>query len=71
MFSDPQSVTVNSVAKSMARIISTGQSGTYAMADGTFKLIISHTESKERVRSMVRIEQRAIVTNPLDSTDQD
>lgn len=65
MFSDPQSVTVNSVAQSMPKIESTGNSSLYSKADGTFKLKISHTQSKTRIRSMVRIDQRAIVADPL------
>jgi hypothetical protein len=69
MFADPQSVTVNSVAKSMPRVSSKDLSSTYSMVDGTFKLTISHNPTKDRIRSMVRIDQRAIVTNPLDSTN--
>lgn len=69
MFADPQSVTVNAVAQSMPRVSSKELSSIYSKSDGTFKLTISHTPSKDRIRSMVRIDQRAIVTNPLDSTN--
>lgn len=69
MFADPQSVTINSVAQSMPRVSSKELSSVYSKSDGTFKLTISHTPSKDRIRSMVRIDQRAIVTNPLDSTN--
>lgn len=65
MFADPQSVTVNAVAKSMPRISSKDLSGTYQKDDQTFKLTISHLISNQRVRSMVRIDQRAIVPDPL------
>jgi hypothetical protein len=68
MFADPQVVTVNAVAKSMARISNNGTSAIYQNTDKTFKLTISHQEAKTRSRSMVRIDQRAVVTNPLDST---
>lgn len=68
-FSDPQSVTVNAVAKSMPRISSSGTSAIYANSDETFKLTISHTKSKERIRSMARIDQRAIVPDPLTSVN--
>lgn len=64
-FADPQSVTVNAVAQSMPRIESKGTSATYSKADGSFKLTISHTPTKDRIRSMVRIDQRAIVADPL------
>lgn len=65
-FADPQSVTVNAVGQSMARTLTSGSSSTYSKADGTFKLTISHTRSgKDRIRSMARIDQRAIVPDPL------
>lgn len=69
MFPDPQVVTVNAVAKSMPRISSVGQKSTFAIADQTFTLTISHSVSKDRIRSMVRIDQRAIVPDPLTSVN--
>jgi hypothetical protein len=65
MFADPQVVTVNAVAQSMPRITSTGKSAVYQKADGTFQLTISHSESKGRIRSMGRIDQKAVVADPL------
>lgn len=68
-FADPQVVTINSVAKSMPRVEVGTRRAVYQIGDQTFTLIISHQSSKpggkERVRSTVRIEQRAIVTDPL------
>jgi len=69
MFADPQVVTVNAVAKSMARFLIDGTKATYQTSDELFRLTISHTKSGDRTRSMVRIDQRAIVTNPLDSSN--
>jgi len=64
--SDPQTVTVNAVAKAMPRILTTGTSSKYQMADETFSLSLSHTKTKDnRIRSMARIDQRAIVADPL------
>lgn len=68
---DPQSVTIATVAKSMARVLVNGTAATYANADETWKLMISHSTSKGRTRSMVKLVQRKVVTNPLDSTEQD
>lgn len=65
MFTDPQVVTVNSVAQSMPRVQSSGTSAVYKKADETFKLSISHQTSAQRIRSMARIDQRAIVADPL------
>lgn len=69
MFSDPQSVTVNAVAKSMPRISVKDLSAIYQMSDGTFKLSLSHTPNKDRTRSMARIDQRKIVSDPLTSVN--
>lgn len=69
MYSDPQTITVNAVAKVMARILTSGQSSTYQTADGLFKLILSHQLSNSRVRTMARFEQRLIVPDPLTSVN--
>jgi hypothetical protein len=66
MFSDPQSITVNAVAQSMPRIETNGKKSVYQKNDGTFTLTISHQPaSGDRVRSMWRIDQKAIVPDPL------
>lgn len=65
MFTDPQVLTINSVAKSLPRIKSDGTSSIYQMPDESFKMTISHQISKDRLRSMVRVDQRAVVPDPL------
>lgn len=65
---DPQVVTVNAVAQSMPRVQTAGTSAKYQKPDETFTLNVSHTTtkgSKPRIRSMARIDQRAIVADPL------
>jgi hypothetical protein len=70
MFSDPQTVTVNSVAKVMPRVSQQGTSSTYQLNDETFKLTVSHAKAgKDRIRSVVRIDQRAVVPDPLTSVN--
>lgn len=69
MFTDPQVVTINAVAQSMPRIKVDGLSAIYAKNDETVKLTISHQKSNKRLRSMARIDQRAIVTDPLTSVN--
>jgi len=72
MFADPQTVTVNAVAKVMPRVQTDTKKSIYSLNDESFKLTISHqTLNNNRIRSVVRIDQRAVVTNPLDSTDND
>jgi len=65
MFTDPQSVTVNAVAQLMPRISSSGLKTIYQKSDGNWTFTISHQPSKGRIRSMVRIDQRAVVADPL------
>lgn len=65
MFADPQVVTVNAVAKSMPRVSTGDKKSLYQMSDLTFSLNLSHTVTKDRVRSMSRIDQKAIVPDPL------
>jgi hypothetical protein len=66
MFTDPQSVTVNAVAKSMPRVESDGKKSVYRSADGNFTMTISHQAvAGGRIRSMARIDQRAVVADPL------
>jgi len=70
MFSDPQSVTINSVAKSMPRVENDGKKSIYRMADGTFQLTISHQPTgNQRFRSMIRLDQKAVVADPLTSVN--
>lgn len=65
MFTDPQTVTVNAVAKVMPRLLIEGKSSLYQLSDQSFTLKISHQTSNNRIRSMVRIDQRAVVSDPL------
>jgi hypothetical protein len=65
MFSDPQTVTIATVAHALPRIKSEGLSGTYQANDQSVTLKIAHTPSGVRIRSMVRTDQRALKTDPV------
>jgi hypothetical protein len=69
MLTDPQSITVNTVAKSMPKVQDDGQHSVYAMADGSFKLDIRHTSRKVdklgRTRSLATFTQTASVTDAI------
>lgn len=69
MFSDPQSVTINAVPYSMPRTETSGKKTVYSASDGNHTLTISHTPSKDRVRSMWRLDERAVVADPLTSVN--
>lgn len=64
-FSDPQTITINTVAKTCARIKSDGQKSIYRTADEEVTLTLSHQESKNRTRHMVRADQRVVAADPL------
>lgn len=70
MFTDPQTITVNAEAKSMPRIETNGQKSVYQKSDQTFTLTISHQNaSGNRVRSLVKFEEKAVVPDPLTSVN--
>lgn len=69
-FTDPQTVTVNAVAKVMARVRTDGSSTEYALADESYKMRISHQVSKNRTRRMVRIDNRVVATDPLSAVSE-
>jgi len=64
-FTDPQVITVATVAQSMPRILSSGLSSTYQKNDKNYTFKISHQESGVRVRSLVRVDFRAVVADEL------
>lgn len=66
MFADPQTITVNGVAKVLARVSSTGLQSVYQNADETYKLTLSHQAMNNgKVKTMARLDYRAIVADPL------
>lgn len=70
MFIDPQTITVNAVGQTMPRIETNGQKSVYQKADQTFTLTISHQNNgSNRVRSLAKFEERAIVPDPLTSVN--
>jgi hypothetical protein len=70
MFSDPQSVTVNAVAKSLPRVSSGNYSGVYESSVEGLKLTVSHQFGK-RNRRTVRLDSKDIAADPyLDGTNR-
>lgn len=64
-FADPQTVTINTVNTSVYRTVDDGLSSEYTSDDRNLILKVSHTESKSRYRRMARVDQSAIVEDPL------
>lgn len=65
MFADPQTVTVNAVAQTLAALTAgDNMSRSYRKDDGSYELVISHAE-KTRNRRVVRLNHRKIAADPL------
>jgi hypothetical protein len=64
MFADPQSVTVDGVAKSLPRVGVGPSSSVYSTADGNLRYTISHQNGR-RNRRTVRLDFRKIAADPL------
>ncbi len=65
-FSDPQTVTINSIAITLARVAQNGNAGSFLSNDGNCRLDISHQYTKSnRVRSSVKLSTRKIAADPL------
>lgn len=69
-FADPQTLTVNSIAKTLNKVSSEGSRTVYATDDEIYKMTISHQESKNRTRRMVRVDQRVVAADPLTSVNE-
>lgn len=65
--SDPQSVTINSVAVSLPRTSSDRDAGAFTSNDGTVKETVSHQYGK-RNRHLFRIDHSKIAPDPLISS---
>lgn len=69
MLTDPQSVTVNAVAKSMPRVETQGRRSVYRKDDETYELTVSHeqvgSKTGPRIRSMAKLVRKDVVPDPL------
>jgi len=66
MLSDPQSITLNSVAKSLPSISRDGRTSIYSSDDGLTKLTVAHAPNgKAKTRSVIRLDTIDTVANPL------
>jgi len=67
MLTDPQSVTINSVAISLPRVSAGANAASYQSNDGLTKLSISHIYGK-RARRVIRLDLSKIAPDPLISS---
>jgi hypothetical protein len=64
MFSDPQTITINSIANTLPRTSSGSNAGVFTKDDVTVKLSITHQLGK-RNRRVVRLDHSKIAADPL------
>lgn len=70
-FADPQSVTVNAVAKSLARIPSNqATTGRFSNNGGEFTLDISQKQTQGRFRREFRFTQTKIAADPISALNK-
>lgn len=65
-FSDPQSITINAIAKSLPRVSSGVNSGAFQKDDQEVKLSVSHAYNK-RTRRVIRVDHKKIAPDPFTS----
>ncbi len=63
-FADPQSITINAVANSLARTSSDKSAGTFKKDDGSVVLKVSH-QGTSRPRHLIRVDHSKIAADPL------
>ena len=66
-FSDPQTITIDGVAKSLARSFERDNKGTFRTAEGEYALEILPTNGKTKVRTL-RLRNSKVTADPLVST---
>jgi hypothetical protein len=67
-FADPQSITVNAVAQSLARTGTGLGTGTFRTNDGNFSLEVAHRTGR-RGQHTIAFKQRKIAADPLASAN--
>lgn len=65
MFTDPQTVTVNAVAQTLAAISREKLKSVYREDIGEYELVISHQENSKRDRRVVRLNRVKTTTDPF------
>lgn len=69
-FTDPQTITIDTVESTLNKIQSVGYSSEYATPDENLKLKISHQDSKKKTRRLVRLDVRKIAADPLTAVNE-
>lgn len=68
MFADPQSLTVNAVAKSLPRVSTQGRTSKYENPTEGLTLDVNHRITKTQTSRLVKVTKTKIAADPLDPT---
>jgi hypothetical protein len=68
-FADPQSITINAIAKSLARTGSGLDTGVFSKDDGKVKMTVGHAYNK-RTRRTLRVDHKKLAADVMDSSLQ-
>jgi len=64
-FTDPQTITVATVAKTLNLVESDQKKSVYKTADDEYTFTVSHQLSGKRTRRMVRVDRTIVAADPL------
>lgn len=64
MFADPISITINAIAKSLARTGTGVDAGNFSTADRAYRLSVAHSYGR-RQRRVMKLTSDSLVANPL------
>lgn len=64
-FADPQTLTINAIAKTLPRTSSGVNTGAFIKDDGEVKLEVSHQYGAKRTRRLLRLTHTKIAADPL------
>lgn len=70
MLTDPQSVTINSVATPLPRTVQGSTSNTYTSSDGNTSMVTKQNTSATRFRREVRLSQQKIAADPISALNK-
>jgi hypothetical protein len=74
MFADPQTITVNGVAKTLNRVSTNGRQSVYKTDDELYTFTITHNDtgkgSAARTNRTAQLDVRTVAANPLTSVNE-
>jgi hypothetical protein len=71
-FADPTTVTVNSVAQSLARVGSNlGTRGSFSTSDKVYSFAVTQNQTTARFRREIRLTKKAIAADPISAVNKE